>query len=51
MTETILKIAKVNNTDLIDLGYRGFNSVVRLLLDSVSKKVSKGVECPVLTMY
>jgi len=39
LTETILKIAKVHNTDLIDLGYRGLNSVVSPLPDPVSKKV------------
>ena len=37
--ETILKIAKVNDPDPIDLRYRGFKSVVSLLLDSVSKTV------------
>jgi hypothetical protein len=51
LTEAILKIAKVNYTDLIDLAYRGLNSVVRLLLDLVSKKVSNGAECRVLTMH
>ncbi len=50
-TETILRIAKLNDADLIVMGRRGLGSVASLFLGSVSQKVGHGAECSVLTVH
>jgi nucleotide-binding universal stress UspA family protein len=49
-TETILKIATLNDADLIVMGRRGLGSVASVFLGSVSQKVSHGAQCSVLTV-
>lgn len=49
-TETILKIAGLNDVDLIVMGRRGLGSVASVFLGSVSQKVSHGATCSVLTV-
>lgn len=45
---TIVDYANKNNFDLVVIGSRGLNSLQEMVLGSVSHKVAKRVECPVL---
>ncbi|WP_394231810.1 universal stress protein [Niallia oryzisoli] len=45
---TIVTYANENNFDIVVLGSRGLNSIQEMVLGSVSHKVAKRVECPVL---
>jgi len=45
---TIIKYANESNTDLLIIGSRGLNALQEMVLGSVSHKVVKRVEAPVL---
>jgi len=45
---TIIKHANQGNYDLVIIGSRGLNTLQEMVLGSVSHKVVKRVECPVL---
>jgi nucleotide-binding universal stress UspA family protein len=45
---TIVKYANENNIDVIVIGSRGLNSLQEFVLGSVSHKVAKRANCPVL---
>ncbi|GAA4067798.1 universal stress protein [Amphibacillus indicireducens] len=45
---TIVKYANENNVDLCVIGSRGLNRLQEMVLGSVSHKVAKRVECPVM---
>lgn len=45
---TIVKYANENNIDLCVIGSRGLNRLQEMVLGSVSHKVAKRVECPVM---
>lgn len=45
---TIVKYANENHFDVCVIGSRGLNSLQEMVLGSVSHKVAKRVECPVL---
>lgn len=45
---TIVDYANKRNFDLVIVGSRGLNSLQEMVLGSVSHKVAKRVECPVL---
>ncbi len=49
--EEILTYASTNGTDLIILGSRGLNAAQRLLVGSVSNKVSTHAQCAVLIVH
>ncbi|WP_182201295.1 universal stress protein [Paraliobacillus salinarum] len=44
----IVKFANESNVDICVIGSRGLNSLQEMVLGSVSHKVAKRVECPVL---
>lgn len=44
----IVKFANENNFDCVVIGSRGLNSLQEMVLGSVSHKVAKRVDCPVL---
>lgn len=44
----IIKYVNANSVDLLVIGSRGLNSLQELVLGSVSHKVMKRVQCPVL---
>ena len=46
--ETIIKVARSRNTDLIIMGARGLGKLSGLLLGSTSQKVLALAPCPVL---
>lgn len=45
---TIVKYANENEFDLVVIGSRGLNALQEMVLGSVSHKVAKRVQCPVL---
>ncbi|WLR49809.1 universal stress protein [Bacillus tianshenii] len=45
---TIVKHANENDFDLVTIGSRGLNTLQEMVLGSVSHKVAKRVDCPVL---
>lgn len=45
---TIIKYANENDFDLVVIGSRGLNALQEMVLGSVSHKVAKYVQCPVL---
>ncbi|NOZ73598.1 MAG: universal stress protein [Chloroflexi bacterium] len=46
--DAILRVAEVQNVDLIIMGARGLGTVASLLLGSVSQKVMAHATCPVM---
>ncbi|MEC5425492.1 universal stress protein [Virgibacillus sp. C22-A2] len=45
---TLIEFANANNFDCLVIGSRGLNKLQTMILGSVSHKVAKHVECPVL---
>lgn len=45
---TLIEYANIEEMDLVVIGSRGLNSLQEMVLGSVSHKVVKGVNCPVL---
>ncbi|OEH86877.1 universal stress protein [Desulfuribacillus stibiiarsenatis] len=45
---TIIEYANENNFDVVVIGSRGLNGLQELMLGSVSHKVAKGANCPVM---
>ncbi|MUV37968.1 TRAP-T-associated universal stress protein TeaD [Lentibacillus sp. JNUCC-1] len=45
---TIVKHANKNEYDVVIIGSRGLNTLQEMVLGSVSHKVAKRVDCPVL---
>ncbi|MEI5906392.1 universal stress protein [Bacillus spongiae] len=45
---TLIKFANENEFDLVIIGSRGLNSLQEMVLGSVSHKVAKHVQCPVM---
>lgn len=48
--ETIVDYAKQHNVDLVVIGSRGLNTLQEMVLGSVSHKVTKRADCPVMVV-